>query len=108
MEHKSKELLGKYGIKTARCIFVQSEEDAVKAAKLIGFPVVMKVVSRKIVHKSDVGGVILNINNEEEVKNAFNKLMSIEGVEGVNVQPMLKKGIEVIVGVTLTNSLGAF
>jgi len=107
MEHKSKELLGKYGIKTARCIFVQSEEDAVKAAKLIGFPVVMKVVSRKIVHKSDVGGVILNINNEEEVKNAFNKLMSIEGVEGVNVQPMLKKGIEVIVGVTHDEQFGS-
>ncbi|RLI77086.1 acyl-CoA synthetase (NDP forming) [Archaeoglobales archaeon] len=107
MEHESKELLEKHGIKTARCIFVQDENEAIKAAKSIGFPVVMKVASREILHKSDVGGVILNVNNESEAKKAFNKLMSIEDVEGVNVQPMLKKGIEIIIGVTHDEQFGS-
>ena len=107
MEHESKELLEKYGIKTAQCVFVQDEDEAVKAAKSIGFPVVMKVASRGILHKSDVGGVILNVSNEDDVKKAFNKLMSIDGAEGVNVQPMLEKGIEVIVGVSFDEQFGS-
>jgi acyl-CoA synthetase (NDP forming) len=98
-EHISKELLEKYGIKTARCIFVKNEGDAIKAAKELGFPVVMKVASTKIIHKSDVGGVLLDIKSEGGVREAFRRLMEIPGAEGVNVQPMLKKGIEVIVGV---------
>ncbi|WP_456329890.1 acetate--CoA ligase family protein, partial [Archaeoglobus sp.] len=86
LEHESKALLEKYGIKTAACTFCETEEQAIKAAKQIGFPVVMKVAGREIVHKSDVGGVILNINSEEEVRKAFQTLISIPKAEGVNVQ----------------------
>ncbi len=99
-EHLSKELLEKYGIRTAKCIFVRDEEEAVKAANSIGFPVVMKVASREIVHKSDVSGVLLDIRSEEKVREAFQHLMRIPKAEGVNVQPMLEGGIEVIVGIT--------
>jgi acyl-CoA synthetase (NDP forming) len=98
-EHLSKELLEKYRIKTARCIFAENEDAAVEAARKIGFPVVMKVVSADIVHKSDVGGVLLDIESEEEVRESFRRLMKISKAEGVNVQPMLEKGIEVIAGI---------
>ncbi|MET1124833.1 MAG: acetate--CoA ligase family protein [Archaeoglobaceae archaeon] len=107
MEHEAKELLERHGIATARCIFAESEEEAVKAAKLIGFPVVMKVASPKIVHKSDVGGVKLNVRSEEEVRRNFSELMKIEGAVGVNVQPMLPQGLEVIVGVAENEQFGS-
>ncbi len=107
LEHESKALLEKYGIKTAACTFCETEEQAIKAAKQIGFPVVMKVAGRGIVHKSDVGGVILNINSEEEVRKAFQTLISIPKAEGVNVQPQVEKGIEVIVGVAENEQFGS-
>ncbi len=103
-EHEAKELLERHGIPTARCTLVEDESEAVQAARQIGFPVVMKVAG--ILHKSDVGGVILNISSEEEVISAFRKLISIEGAEGVTVQPMLKPGIEVIVGVAENEQFG--
>ena len=105
-EHEAKELLEKYGIKTARCILVEDEEEAVSAAKSIGYPVVMKVAG--IIHKSDVGGVILDIKNDEEVRKAFKHLISIPGAKGVTVQPMLPKGIEVIVGVGENEQFGSY
>ncbi|AAB89317.1 acetate--CoA ligase [Archaeoglobus fulgidus] len=107
LEHESKALLEKYGIKTAKCIFCETEEQAVKAAKEIGFPVVMKVAGREIVHKSDVGGVILNVKSEDEVREVFQRLMSIPKAEGVNIQPQLEKGIEVIVGVAENEQFGS-
>ncbi len=105
-EHEAKELLEKYGIKTARCILVEDEEEAVSAAKSIGYPVVMKVAG--IIHKSDVGGVILDIKNDEEVRKAFKHLILIPGAKGVTVQPMLPKGIEVIVGVGENEQFGSY
>ena len=106
-EHLSKELLESYGIKTARCIFAENEDEAVEAARKIGFPVVMKVVSSEVVHKSDVGGVLLGIESEEEVRESFRRLMKISKAEGVNVQPMLEKGIEVIIGITENEQFGS-
>ena len=107
LEHESKALLEKYGIKTATCIFCETEEEAVRAARKLSFPVVMKVAGRGIVHKSDVGGVILNIRSEEEVRKAFQTLMSIPKAEGVNVQPQLERGIEVIAGVAENEQFGS-
>lgn len=110
MEHEIKEILEAHEIKTAGCKFVKSEDEAVDAAKEIvlpAVPVVMKVASRRIVHKSDAGGVVLEIKSEEEVRKAFRNLMAIEGAEGVNVQPMLEKGIEVIVGVSENPQFGS-
>ncbi len=74
---------------------VSSVEEAVSTALSFGFPVVMKVIGP--VHKTDVGGVLLNLINHEEVADAFDKLMTIDGSTGVLIQPMLK-GRELFVG----------
>uniref|UniRef100_UPI0019269F6D acetate--CoA ligase family protein n=1 Tax=Archaeoglobus neptunius TaxID=2798580 RepID=UPI0019269F6D len=83
------------------------EDEAIAAARKIGFPVVMKVAGRKIIHKSDVGGVVLNVRSPDEVRRVFGRLMAIEHAEGVNVQPMLERGIEVIVGVAENEQFGS-
>ncbi|MEM2086581.1 MAG: acetate--CoA ligase family protein [Archaeoglobaceae archaeon] len=105
LEREAKELLESYGVKTAKAVVCDSEEEAVRAAKSIGFPVVMKV--NGILHKSDVGGVILNVRNEEEVRNAFRRLSAIEGAKGVNVQPQLS-GIELIIGSAENEQFGSY
>ncbi|TDA25208.1 MAG: acyl-CoA synthetase (NDP forming), partial [Archaeoglobi archaeon] len=71
LEQEAKELLEGYGIRTAKGVICGSEEEAVRAARAMGFPVVMKV--HGILHKSDVGGVVLNVKSEEEVRSAFRR-----------------------------------
>jgi acetate---CoA ligase (ADP-forming) len=82
---------------------VNTFEEAVSSALSFGFPVVMKVVGP--IHKTDVGGVLLNLVNHEDVVNAFDRLMSIDGATGVLVQPMLK-GRELFVGAKRENPFG--
>ncbi|MCS7121858.1 MAG: acetate--CoA ligase family protein [Archaeoglobaceae archaeon] len=107
MEHESKDLLEKYGIRTAKCIFSRNLNEAITAAKNLGFPLVMKVASRKIVHKSEVGGVRFVYNEKDLVKN-FEELMKIRGAEGVNVQQMFERGFELFVGVAEDQQFGSF
>jgi acyl-CoA synthetase (NDP forming) len=84
-----------------------SEEQAVVIAKSIGYPVAVKLASHTITHKSELGGVYLNLKTDEEVKIAFRKISeqierhhSAADMDGVLIQPMLSTGLEVIVGVT--------
>ncbi len=70
-EDLSKAVLKKYGIKVPGYALVTNAKDAAKAAKKLGYPLVMKVVSPQILHKSDVGGVKVGLQNEKEVKKAF-------------------------------------
>jgi len=100
-------LLKEYGIPTADTKYAFTPEEAAEAARKIGFPVVMKLRSTSITHKTDVGGVVLNLKNEEEVMSAFldmeARLKSSEhssDMEGVILQPMLKDGQEVILGMS--------
>lgn len=89
--------------------FVATKEEAMSSAKKIGFPLVMKIVSPQIIHKSDCGGVIFPINTEEEAGEAFEKLETIgKGKEfrGVLMVPMLKGGREVIFGLTRDPQFG--
>ncbi|HID17851.1 TPA: hypothetical protein EYP26_06135 [Candidatus Bathyarchaeota archaeon] len=67
------QILAAYGLKIARSILAQSKAQAVEAARRIGYPVAMKVVSPQIMHKTDVGGVKLNLNSDEEVEEAFDQ-----------------------------------
>ena len=83
------------GIPIVREIVVTGERDALSAAKEIGFPLVMKVVGP--VHKTDVGGVVLNIRNEESVRKEFMHLMKIEGATGVLIAQMAF-GTELFIG----------
>ena len=98
---KTEELLKRYGIKLIRSEVAKSKEQAVNAAKRIGFPVALKVISREIVHKSDMGCVKLNLNTCDEVRGAFDEIMrNAKGysIDGVLVQKMAGKGIELIIG----------
>jgi len=103
---ESKEFLKAYGIPTVETHLAKSPEEAVLIASHVGYPVVMKIASPQVIHKSDVGGVVLNVNSNEEAKGCFKKLIdqvrryepSIQ-VDGIYVQPMVKKdGYELIVG----------
>jgi len=112
-EVASKKLLRAYGIPVSREEIAQTAADAVKIAKKIGFPVVAKVVSAEILHKSDIGGVVLNINSAAEVKKAFNditarvkKLKNKPKLEGILIAQQVKADLELVVGASLDAEMG--
>jgi acetate---CoA ligase (ADP-forming) len=99
------EVLEAYGIPTARSIAAASIEEAVEAAAQMGYPVAIKVIAEQISHKSDVGGVELNLRNEAALAAAFEEMMArIKAAypqvkpDGVLVQPMITGGWELILG----------
>jgi acetyl-CoA synthetase (ADP-forming) len=103
-EPEVKALLAGYGIAVTREILARSVEEAIEAAEAIGFPVAMKGVSRALVHKSDVGGVILGVAAPQELFRAWRdievnlELAHIRPLEGCLVQEMVAGGIELIIG----------
>jgi acetyl coenzyme A synthetase (ADP forming)-like protein len=106
-------LFSNYGLHFAEVRVARTARETADIAAALGFPVVVKLNSSTITHKSDVGGVILNINNTAEAENAFNdiagrlkKIGREKEMQGVMVQHMVKEGTEVIVGVTKDPSLG--
>lgn len=112
-EVESKKVLGDAGIKVTRSRLATSRKEAVDAAKKIGFPVVLKVVSGDIAHKSDVGGVELNLESAKAVGDAYKRIMDNvkkkarnAKVDGVAVQQMAKPGTEVIIGMTTDAQFG--
>ena len=94
---ESMKLLRKYKIPLAKSRFAGSEREVSQAATAVGFPLVMKLVSSKITHKTDAGGIILNIQNLQEAKNAYKKLGKLRGFKGAMLQEMVK-GREIIIG----------
>jgi len=112
-EVASKKLLRAYGIPVSREEIAQTAADAVKIAKKIGFPVVAKVVSRDILHKSDIGGVVLNLTSAAEVRQAFNditarvrKLKNKPKLEGVLIAQQVKADLELVIGASLDAEMG--
>jgi acetyltransferase len=112
-EVASKKLLRAYGIPVSREEIAQTAADAVRIARKIGFPVVAKVVSAEILHKSDIGGVVLNINSVAEVRKAFNdiaarvkKLKNRPKLEGILVAQQVKAELELVVGAALDAEMG--
>jgi acyl-CoA synthetase (NDP forming) len=112
-EVASKKLLRAYGIPVSKEEIAQTAADAVKIAKKIGFPVVAKVVSADILHKSDIGGVVLNINSAAEVKKAFGditarvkKLKGKPKLEGILIAQQVKADLELVVGAALDAEMG--
>jgi acetyltransferase len=106
-------LLSCYNIRFAEMLMAKNAADAVAAAAKVGFPVAVKLSSATIQHKTDVGGVKLDLESEIEVKRAFNDIKSRltemgrqNEMDGVTVQHMVKEGTEAIVGVTLDPSFG--
>jgi len=97
-DEKAYELLKRYRVKTATYAFCKNEKELIKAVKKIGFPCVMKASGKNIVHKTNVNGVRLNIQTEEDAIRTFNELMKIKSCEKVLVQKMITRGYEIIVG----------
>jgi acyl-CoA synthetase (NDP forming) len=105
-EAESLALLREFGIPGVPTRTARNGREAADAARAIGFPVVMKVLSADITHKSDIGGVALNLNEEAAVQAAFDKMMAAvreaapsASVDGVLLAPMVRGGIECILGV---------
>jgi acetate---CoA ligase (ADP-forming) len=112
-EVASKRLLRAYGIPVSKEEIAESAADAVKIASKIGFPVVAKVVSADILHKSDIGGVVLNLNSAAEVKKAFDditarvkKLKGKPRLEGILIAQQVKADLELVVGASLDAEMG--
>jgi len=113
-EHEAKVILSSYGIPVTREEVATSEEEAVEIASQLGYPVALKISSHQISHKSDAGGVKVNLNNELEVRECYREIIdncrkydSSAVIEGVLVQEMVTdEGTEVIVGVSTDPAFG--
>jgi acetyltransferase len=113
-EVESKQLLAAYGIPTVQTVIASTEDEAVARAGEIGYPVVLKVLSKTVTHKTDVGGVHLNLRDAGSVRNAYRAIQSSvnekvgpEHFLGVTVQPMVKlDGYEIIVGSSVDPQFG--
>ena len=113
LEPECKEILHLHGASTNSDCLTTSAGEAVAAAKEIGFPVVVKIVSPDILHKSDANGVILNLRNKNDVQQAFSRLIKNArqykpeaDIRGVLVSPMVKSGVEIIIGTKIDEQFG--
>ena len=112
-EDGSREILEQYGFRFPAKRSARTADEAANAASAIGFPVVMKISSPDILHKTDIGGVKLNINSRKEAKEAFSditmnarRLMPKAFINGVTVYETVQKGREIILGITYDRTFG--
>jgi len=105
-DEKAYDLLKRYRIPLPPYAFCKNEKQLFLALKKIGFPCVMKVSGKTLIHKTDIGGIRLNINNEEEARKNFNELTKIKDCEKVLVQRMIKEGYELILGAKSDEQFG--
>lgn len=113
LEHESKQIFKLIGLNVPPFALAQTVDEAQKFAKEVGYPVVMKIVSEDIIHKSDAGGVVVGPKNAREVDEAFNKILinaknykADANIRGVFISQMVPKATEVIVGVTRDPTFG--
>jgi len=106
LEPEAKTICMEYSIPVTKFTVAKSPKEAVEAAENIGYPVVLKIVSPDVVHKSDVGGVVLNLRSSEEVEKAYQQIIGNvkkhkpnAQITGVLVQEMAPSSTEIIVGV---------
>lgn len=112
-EIEAKQILGEAGIECTRTVLAASREEAVSISDEIGYPVVLKVSSVDITHKSDSGGVKINLPDQEAVEQAYDEIMTScrayapdADIEGVSVQGMARPGTEIIMGMIRDGSFG--
>jgi len=105
LEPAARQLLEQYGIPNVPGAFCKNADELLQAAEKIGFPLVMKIVSPQVVHKSDAGGVRLNIGDEEELLIAYEEMLQTVGqrvpgaeIEGVLLTAFIQKARELIIG----------
>ena len=113
LAHEGQAVMRAAGIPIPQTRIARSLEEAVRAAEAIRFPVVMKVVSRDILHKSDAGGVALDLEDKEEVIDAYQAILrnvraykADANIEGVEVSEMVEKGMETIIGARRDRTFG--
>ena len=113
-EREAKQLLELYGVRIVSDHLVTSADQAADVAETIGFPVVMKIDSPDIFHKTDIGGVQLGVNSRAQAVQSYLSIMASVAatsptarIKGVLVQPMIKPGLEVIVGSRLDPQFGS-
>jgi len=112
-EIEAKEILKEIGIPVTETKLARTKKEALSTSKRIGFPVVLKIVSPDIIHKSDAGGVKLDLKNSTQVSKAYTEILSVvkkshprAKIEGVSVQKMARPGVEVIIGMTKDAQFG--
>ena len=111
---EAESILGFYGINAVKSAFSENNPDQIlRSAEGIGFPVVIKLISADLIHKSDAGCVHLNLKNRDEIINAYNNILINAGrakpganIEGFLVQEMISDGHEVIIGLTSDPTFG--
>ncbi len=114
LEDEGYEVLKAYGFPVPKSILVNNENDAISASNNIGYPVVMKISSKDVIHKSDAGGVKVGLKNDDEVRNAFNLILhSVKThypdavINGILVQEMITNSRETILGAKQDKLFGA-
>ncbi len=112
-EVKGKSILDAYGFRIPEGKLAASADEAVEIAERVGFPVAMKIVSPDIVHKTDLGGVQLNLASADKVRDAYDLMMlqirekaPDARIEGVYVEKMVDNGLEVIIGMSRDPQFG--
>jgi acyl-CoA synthetase (NDP forming) len=105
LEPQAKELLAAAGMPVPRFTWAQDKEAAIRFAHTIGYPVVAKVVSPAILHKSEAGGVITSIQDDEALRLAYERLKTLTGFAGMLVEEMIE-GLELIVGAKMDYQFG--
>jgi acyl-CoA synthetase (NDP forming) len=109
LEHEAKQVLQNMNILIPPSKLVLNEEEAIESAKEFGFPVVLKLMSKDVMHKTDSGAVVIDLSNEQEVKETYIDFMRrFENIEiaGVLVEKMVKKGLELIIGTSTDSTFG--
>ena len=118
LEHEAKDIMKAYGIPIPAYDTAVTADEAVEKSKAIGYPVVLKILSKDVLHKSDAGGVKINLKNDDEVRKAFTEIMENakkygkeKGIEvdlsrGVFISDFADMGTEIIVGVTKDPQFG--
>jgi len=112
-EIEAKQVLEEAGVPVSPARLARTRDEAMQLAASLGYPIVLKIVSPQITHKSDVGGVALNLASSDEVGAAFDRVVASAKqhepnatIDGVAVQRMEKQGVEVIIGMTKDPQFG--
>ena len=113
LAHEARQIMDLVGIPVPRSFVARNLDEAITAAEKCGYPVVMKVVSKDIIHKSDAGGVALNLEDRAEIIDAYQVIMQScraynpeAHIEGVEIAEMLKKDVETIIGARRDSTFG--
>lgn len=112
-EVEAKEILKRAGIPVVETKLVHTKKEAISTSREVGYPIVLKIVSPDIIHKTDVGGVKLNLKNSAQVSKAYTEIISSVKqnhpqirIDGISVQRMARPGIEIIIGMTKDQQFG--